>query len=304
MRLDFEATSAHAAIVQAVAERVPESDASCDVEYFRRRNQATAPAYAAEPEPEPQVTVESAPEKLAAEPQYDPDFDFNKPRVYVPATPNPGTTDAQGNVIVFPTQPTYQALPPVYELAEPVMEKPRILDVPEDAMPTIQGPLFADIHLDAEEPEPEPLMQGPVHIDVPLQVALVGQRLYAAVIDFLFVLGGFGVFGAVAWKMMPDLPDGKLALVAPFAILAIFWLAFQYMFITYAGATPGMQMANMRLVTFEGELPDFQRRRQRALSMIVSLISGGVGFGWALLDPDTLCWHDSISRTYVTQQTN
>jgi hypothetical protein len=36
--------------------------------------------------------------------------------------------------------------------------------------------------------------------------------------------------------------------------------------------------------------------------MIVSLISGGVGFGWALLDPDTLCWHDSISRTYVTQE--
>jgi hypothetical protein len=36
--------------------------------------------------------------------------------------------------------------------------------------------------------------------------------------------------------------------------------------------------------------------------MIVSLISGGVGFGWAFLDPDTLCWHDSISRTYLTQE--
>jgi uncharacterized RDD family membrane protein YckC len=313
MRLDFDAQqppSPHAAIVQAVVERIPESDASCDVEYFRRTNQATAPAY--EPEPESIVEPETrAPEDCAreaeslvdavlAEQQEDPDFDFDTPRIYVPA-PNPDSVDAQGNIIVFPTQPTYQSQPPVYELAEPVMERPRILDVPEEApMPTIQGPLFADIHLDTEDVD-EPMMHGPIQIDVPLQVALVGQRLYAAVIDFLFVLFGFGMFAAVAWKVMPDLPNGKLALAAPFAIIAILWLAFQYMFITYAGATPGMHIANMSLVTFEGERPKFQRRRQRALSMIVSVISGGVGFGWALLDPDTLCWHDSISRTYVTQ---
>jgi uncharacterized RDD family membrane protein YckC len=310
MRLDFESQtpSPHAAIVQAVAERVPESNASCDINYLRRTNAAPAPVYEPEPEPEPPMAEpaidqpELSAEPVSAEPHYDPDFDFDRPRIYVPAPPNPGTTDAQGNVIVFPTQPTYQAEPPVYELAEPMMDRPRILDVPEDAMPmpTIQGPLFTDIQLDAEEPE-EPVVHRPVQIDVPLQVALVGQRLYAAVIDFLFVLCGFAVFGAVAWKIMPDLPNGKLALVAPFAILAVLWLAYQYMFIAYAGETPGMQVANMSLVTFEGERPDFRRRRQRALSMIVSLLSGGVGFGWALLDPDTLCWHDSISRTYVTQ---
>jgi uncharacterized RDD family membrane protein YckC len=317
LRLDFEAQAAHsshAAIVQAVAERVGESDVSCDIDYFRRTNQATAPAYEPVEETEPTVEPEThAPEDCVMEAESlldaelgetreDPDFDFDRPRIYVPAPPNPGTTDAQGNVIVFPKQPTYQLQPPVYELAEPVMDRPRILDVPEEApMPTIQGPLFADIELDAEEPEPM-LMHGPVHIDVPLQVAMVGQRLYAAVVDFLFVMVGFGVFSITAWRIMPDLPNGNLALAAPVMIFAILWLAFQYMFITYAGETPGMQIANMQLVTFEGERPNQQQRRQRALSMIVSLISGGVGFGWALLDPDTLCWHDSISRTYVTQQ--
>ena len=307
MRLDFEAqqSSSHSAIVQAVAERVPESDASCDINYLRRTNAAPAPVYEPIDEPEfaePEVQIEFY-EQESNEPKYDPDFDFDRPRIYVPAPPNPGATDDQGNVIVFPTQPTYQAQPPAYELAEPMMERPRILDVPEEVVPTIQGPLFADIHLDAEEMDELP-MRGPVHIDVPLQVALVGQRLYAAVVDFLFVLCGFGVLSMVAWKIMPDLPNGKLALVSPFIIMAALWLAFQYMFITYAGATPGMQIANMSLVTFEGERPDFRRRRQRALSMIVSLISGGVGFGWALLDPDTLCWHDSISRTYVMQENN
>lgn len=306
MRLDFDAqpSPVHAAIVQAVTERIPDPDVSCDVEYFRRTNQATAPVY--EPEQEPEVSdteVEDAAmffESESSEPKYDPDFDFERPRMYVPAPPNPGTTDEQGNLIVFPTQPTYLAEPPVYELAEPVMERPRILEVPEEVMPTIQGPLFANIDLDPEEQE-EPVRLGPIHFDVPLQVALIGQRLYGGVIDGLFVLCGFGVLSAVAWKIMPDLPNGKMALLAPFAILAILWLAYQYMFITYSGQTPGMQIANMSLVNFEGGRPDFERRRQRALSMIVSLISGGVGFGWALLDPDTLCWHDSISRTYVTQ---
>jgi len=309
MRLDFDAqpSPVHAAIVQAVTERIPDPNVSCDVEYFRRTNQATAPVY----EPEAEV-VETEPEIEDAamffepeqtEPRYDPDFDFETPRDYAPAQPNPGTTDEHGNLIVFPTQPTYLAEPPVYELAEPVMERPRILEVPEEVMPTIQGPLFANIDLDPEEQE-EPVRLGPVHFEVPLQVALIGQRLYGGVIDALFVLCGFGVLSAVAWKMMPDLPNGKMALVAPFATLAILWLAYQYMFITYAGETPGMHIANMSLVNFEGGRPDFERRRQRALSMIVSLISGGVGFGWALLDPDTLCWHDSISRTYVTQETN
>jgi uncharacterized RDD family membrane protein YckC len=306
MRLDFDAqpSPVHAAIVQAVTERIPDPDVSCDVEYFRRTNQATAPVYDPEPEvTEPEPQIEDAAmffEPEPAEPRYDPDFDFETPRNYVAAQPNPGTTDEHGNLIVFPTQPTYLAEPPVYELAEPVIERPRILEVPEEVMPTIQGPLFANIDLDPEEQE-DPVRLGPVHFEVPLQVALIGQRLYGGVIDALFVLCGFGVLSAVAWKIMPDLPNGKMALIAPFATLAILWLAYQYMFITYAGETPGMHIANMSLVNFEGGRPDFERRRQRALSMIVSLISGGVGFGWALLDPDTLCWHDSISRTYVTQ---
>jgi len=313
MRLDFdagEAASSHAAIVQAVAERIVTADVSCDIEYFRRTNQATAPAIETqEPETESQSCDTTAGDpafdlpEATVEPQEDPDFDFDRPRIYVPAPPNPGTTDAQGNVIIFPVQPTYQAEPPVYELAEPVMETPRILDVPEEVMPTIQGPLFPDIHLDTEEQAPV-AVQGPVHIDIPLQVALVGHRLYAAVIDLLFVLCGFGVFSVCAWRVMPDLPNGKLAMVVPFVSLAVLWLSYQYLFLTYAGETPGMHMTNMSLVTFEGERPDFRRRRQRALSMIVSLISVGVGFGWALLDPDTLCWHDSISRTYITHETN
>jgi uncharacterized RDD family membrane protein YckC len=94
----------------------------------------------------------------------------------------------------------------------------------------------------------------------------------------------------------------KPAFLAAVAVPAIFWMVYQYVFLTYAGQTPGMMLTHMSLVNFEGGYPDQRRRRQRAISMIVSLMSGGVGFGWALLDPDTLCWHDSISRTYVAQE--
>jgi uncharacterized RDD family membrane protein YckC len=102
--------------------------------------------------------------------------------------------------------------------------------------------------------------------------------------------------------MASNISFSKPALACAFAVPAILWMVYQYLFLTYAGRTPGMSLAHMSLVNFEGGEPDQRRRRQRAISMIVSLISGGVGFGWALLDPDTLCWHDSISRTYVTQE--
>jgi hypothetical protein len=34
--------------------------------------------------------------------------------------------------------------------------------------------------------------------------------------------------------------------------------------------------------------------------MAMSSLSLGLGVVWALLDEDTLCWHDRITRTYIT----
>ena len=63
---------------------------------------------------------------------------------------------AQGNLLAFPRpllEPPLLAHPSRDELADPVHLRPRILEVPEDIMPAMQGSLFPEIRLDLEEPE-------------------------------------------------------------------------------------------------------------------------------------------------------
>ena len=328
MRLDFEApapTLAQTVIAHVVAEKAVDPEVSCDINYFRRSNAAAAPVYEPDDEvytpeadfdPENIVEEEYVVESVAAA---DPDFDFETPREAPVAEPAAApeqialdearwgfapeeTTQLSesGNVIVFPMQPTYLSRTPAYELAEPVLERPRILDVPEAAMPSVYGPLFANIQLDFEKEE-NPRSDSRPDIDLPFQVAMINQRVFGGIVDAGVVLAAFGAFAVIFFQMSSNVSFGKPAFLAAVAIPAIFWMVYQYVFLTYSGQTLGMMLAHMSLVNFEGGRPDQRRRRQRAISMIVSLISGGVGFGWALLDPDTLCWHDSISRTYVTQ---
>jgi uncharacterized RDD family membrane protein YckC len=79
----------------------------------------------------------------------------------------------------------------------------------------------------------------------------------------------------------------------------VFWAMYDYMFLVYAGKTPGMQLARLRLITFDGVPARRRTRRGRSIAMVLSALSLGLGLIWALLDEDTLCWHDRITRTYV-----
>ncbi len=339
MRLDFgtEPTATQTMVAHVVAERPVDPDVSCDINFFRRTNAATVyepeqeyeatESYIPEPEFDPDsaaIEVEHPVETATSEPEPPSDIDFeplgfvepesiNEPETTAATTPEQVSLDEArwgfapesdsdlietGNIIVFPTQPTYQAPVERYELGEPVLTRPRILDVPEEVLPTIQGPLFTNIQLDLDDELPH----SDRNIDVPLQVAMVNQRVFGGIVDACVVLAGFGAFLAIFFQLVSNVTLGKTAVLAAVAVPSIFWMIYQFMFLTYAGRTLGMILAHLSLVNFEGGRPNRRRRRQRAISMIVSLISGGVGFGWAFLDPDTLCWHDSISRTYLTQE--
>jgi uncharacterized RDD family membrane protein YckC len=77
------------------------------------------------------------------------------------------------------------------------------------------------------------------------------------------------------------------------------WAVFEYVFLVYTGSTPGMRLTGLRLSDFDGSTPGRTTRRWRALAMALSAVSLGLGFLWCLLDEDTLCWHDRITRTYL-----
>lgn len=206
---------------------------------------------------------------------------------------------AHGNLLVFPRpllEPPLWAQPSRDELADPV-SRPRILDVPEEIMPTVQGSLFPEIRLDAEEPELSARREP--EIGIPLPVAPLSARLKAGLADVAVVAFGGGLFAAIAGRAMPELGAKPFSVVIAVATVLL-WAAYQQMFLLYAGRTLGMRLAGIRLSTFDGRTPRWSERRSRARYILVSCASVTLGFLWALVDEDTLCWHDRASQTFPT----
>ncbi|MGB7555164.1 MAG: RDD family protein, partial [Candidatus Korobacteraceae bacterium] len=177
---------------------------------------------------------------------------------------------------------------------------PRILDVPEEleAFPTTP-------FLDGLQFGPGTQPVAATHADsveLPFRAAARAHRFYAALLDGGIVVAASGIFAAVGFKMLPGLTLTKPLLWTAAALPALLWAVYQYLLLVYGGATAGMRIAKIRLSTFKGEAPRRRERRQRVLALYFSMASFVMGLLWAFVDVDALCWHDRISRTYLTNR--
>ena len=198
----------------------------------------------------------------------------------------------ESKIIEFPRQALLPVMPPsIEELAEPILDRPRILEAPEEV--DTASPL-SDISVAPEEEQ-----RPAVEFELPLQVAPMSRRVFAGLVDALIVLVGAAGFVLIVLKAGVQMPRAKAGFLLALAACCVFWAVYQYLFLVYAGRTPGMQMACLRLITFDGGPARRHTRRGRSVAMVLSTLSLGLGLVWALLDEDTLCWHDRITRTYV-----
>jgi uncharacterized RDD family membrane protein YckC len=222
-------------------------------------------------------------------------------------------------VIRFPrTQPAY--VPTVEEVmldeleqAVPAPESPRIMmeaydeppmeiesiEIEPVARPSLQGqqmellPSFDDIQL---EPEEERIDHDSEVIPRP---APMHQRLVAGLMDVGIVFIATLAFAFTFVEAAEQVPHSSMAMVCMLAAGGIFWLVFQYIFLVYRRATPGMNFAGLELCTFEGKATTMFERQCRAAASALSGFSMGLGYLWALVDEDRVGWHDRISRTHV-----
>jgi uncharacterized RDD family membrane protein YckC len=201
-------------------------------------------------------------------------------------------------VIAFPRQAS-TAPETRYRLADPVIpEQPRILDVPEELEAYPATPLLDGLELPAAaHTATEPAAD---HVELPFQAVNISRRVYAGLIDCAIVAAGGAAFGAVGYKMLPQLSITKPVLIAAAAVLVVLWAVYQYLFTMYAGATPGMRLCRLRVRTFKGGPLSWRHRRSRVIGLYFSTASLMMGLFWVLVDVDGLCWHDRISRTYLT----
>jgi uncharacterized RDD family membrane protein YckC len=196
-------------------------------------------------------------------------------------------------IIEFPRFAWAPPAPPPDQLAEPVIDRPRILEVPEFApLPPALGGITIE---PARVAEPEK-RRG---IDVPWQSAPLGRRLLASLIDGMIVCAASGLFGFVFWKIALVHPPKIQLLTLAAGIPCLFWAAYQFLLIVYAGSTPGLRLARLQLSRFDGSPAKRSVRRWRVLASYLSAASLGMGYAWLFLDEDNLCWHDRITHTFL-----
>jgi uncharacterized RDD family membrane protein YckC len=200
--------------------------------------------------------------------------------------------DLSGNIIEFPRS----AAIPVFladELAEPVLERPRIVEAPEvlPAPPALGGILM--------EPAGNQAPERRAGADFALPSASLARRLLAGLLDGLILGVALAGFAAVFLRLNPELVPLPLLAGGLAVVASLLWAAYEFLLVVYTGSTPGLRAARLRLARFDGSPVHRRLRRWRVLASFLSALSLGLGYLWSVLDEDGLCWHDRITRTYV-----
>ncbi len=205
---------------------------------------------------------------------------------------DPAATDLGAKIIEFPR---FFATPQLTfdELAEPIFDRPRILEVPEQLPPppALGGMLI--------EPKEIPAAERRPGFELPLSPPPMSRRLAAAVMDAWLLVVSFTAFAYVFFRIAGAIPPVKQAVEISAGLMAAFWAAYQYLFLVYSGTTPGLKVAKLHLSRFDGTAVPRRLRRWRVLASVLSLLSLALGYAWCFLDEDQLCWHDRITRTYM-----
>jgi uncharacterized RDD family membrane protein YckC len=140
--------------------------------------------------------------------------------------------------------------------------------------------------------------QEAIYCDAPVAQPL--HRLLAAFVDGGMVLTGLLMIlvPLIVWGEGLVFSRANILLligtVAPVAAL------YRSLWCLADGDTPGMRFAGLRLVDFDGRRPRREQRIVRQIASVLSVISAGVGLAWALVDEESLTWHDHISKTFPT----
>jgi uncharacterized RDD family membrane protein YckC len=132
-----------------------------------------------------------------------------------------------------------------------------------------------------------------------IPVSTFRERFHAIAVDGIFLAITLGGFVAVFRSLGGELSAGKMTAGVCLAVAYLVYALYFCIFITLAGATPGMQLRGLTIVRLDGSLPDTRQLVWRSFGY---LLSGAtlLGFLWAFWDEDGFSWQDRISQTYVT----
>src|SRR5215469_6691666 len=183
----------------------------------RRPRKERFPSLQLEFQPSPYRALERP-----SEARFEPELPEERSRPAPPPAPAevPLLFDSTARVIEFPRPAPAPAERD--QLAEPVVDRPRILDVPESlpAPPAMGGILIEP----GDEPEPE----RRAGFEIPLPSAGLRQRAGAAAIDGLLVALGVAAFAYVFLRFVTVAPPWRTDLELMAGLFVLLWPSYQY----------------------------------------------------------------------------
>lgn len=133
-----------------------------------------------------------------------------------------------------------------------------------------------------------------------LEVAPLGLRFAAAVVDTIVLLSGAGLFALIFWVVGGHVSVNPLNLAILGSITTLFLLAYFGIFTALSSSTPGLLWMNLEVRSLDGGAPTPRESFWRAFGYLISGASLMLGFIWAAMDGEHLTWHDHMSGTCIT----
>jgi uncharacterized RDD family membrane protein YckC len=155
-----------------------------------------------------------------------------------------------------------------------------------------------DLQFASSAVRPSRMPEGAIYCDAP--VAIPAHRATAAAIDGSIIVIALALFGLVFHLAGGEIVVNAKTVPLLACVVAVLTAFYRLLWCLADGDTPGMRWTHLILINFDGHPPNRRQRLARTASGLLSLMAGGLGLIWALVDEETLTWHDHISRTFPT----
>lgn len=132
-----------------------------------------------------------------------------------------------------------------------------------------------------------------------LSVASLLERRRAGTLDMAFLLSAYAAFILLFRAFGGRFTFSRVDALVTCATLGLLYAQYVTLFTYFAGATPGMMLRGLRVVSLDGLAPSPSQLLWRSFGYLVSAGTVMLGFLWALWDEDQLSWHDRISQTCI-----
>jgi uncharacterized RDD family membrane protein YckC len=229
----------------------------------------------------------------------------NEPSRAPVISPSPERLSVPRQAMLFQDRPSGKVIPFDGVLEPPAPPKPktatrtstrvtRRAGAPNDAQPSLEFLLPAP-------PAPRKLsttVEAVIDCDAP--VAAPMHRACAAAIDGSMIVIAYGIFLTVFHLLGGSFSSTKPAIPIMGAAAVLIAMFYGFVFVCAGGRTPGMRALRLTIINFDGYPPDGVSRWLRYLGACLGYCAGGLGLLWALLDEESLAWHDHISKTFPT----